>query len=66
MLFTSFSPCSSGCQEGYGYLLIDVWSRWVLVALHQLSLLAVSEGLSVVAVLVLLTVRGSSVAEHGF
>ena len=34
--------------------MIDFWSCWVFVALHQLSLLAVSEGLSVVAVLVLL------------
>ena len=42
------------CQEGEGYLLIDFWSCWVFFALHQLSLLAVSEGLSVVAVLVLL------------
>ena len=42
------------CQEGEGYLLIDFWSCWVFFALHQLSLLAVSEGLSVVAVLVFL------------
>ena len=54
MLFILFPPCSEVCQEGEGYLLIDFWSCWVFFALHQLSLLAVSEGLSVVAVLVLL------------
>ena len=66
LLFALFSSCSEVCQEGYGYLFIYFWPCWVFAALHQLSLLAVSEGSSVVAVHVLLIAVVSLVAERGF
>ena len=49
LLFALFSSCSEVCQEGYGYLFIYFWPCWVFTALHQLSLLAVSEGSSACA-----------------
>ena len=47
------------------YLFIYFWLRWVFVAAHGLSLVAVSGGLLFAAVRRLLVAVASLVAEHG-